>query len=50
MLFFFPDEKEPKNQENSIGLRQDYSYSANFLPPRAGKIAVVGKVTIRKFQ
>jgi len=35
--------RETKNQENSIGLRLGYSSSANFHPPRAGKISSVGK-------
>ena len=31
------------DQENSIGLREDYSSSANFLPPRAGKVSAINK-------
>jgi len=42
-LFFLLDQKETKNQENSIGLREDYSSSANFLPPRAGKATSIRK-------
>jgi len=31
------------DQENPIGLRLDYSSSANFLPPRAGKMSLPRK-------
>jgi hypothetical protein len=31
------------DQENSIGLCKGYSSSANFLPPRAGKISLLRK-------
>ena len=31
------------DQENSIGLHWDYSSSANFLPPRAGKMSLLEK-------
>jgi hypothetical protein len=42
-MYFFLDEKVPKNQENSIGLREGYSSSANFHPPRAGKVSAINK-------
>jgi hypothetical protein len=42
-IFFLLDQKERKNQENSIGLCQDFYSSANFLPPRAGKMSAINK-------
>ena len=36
-LFGIAPKRNQKSLENSIGLRKDYSSSANFLPPRAGK-------------
>jgi hypothetical protein len=42
-MFFFLDEKEPKNQENPIGLRKGNAPSADFLPPRTGNRSFIGK-------
>jgi hypothetical protein len=47
-MYFFLDEKVPKNQENSIGLHEDYTSSANFLPPRAGRFYQQGRFEIAK--
>jgi hypothetical protein len=42
-MFFLLDQKEPKNQENPIGLCKGNAPSADFLPPRARKISVKRK-------
>jgi len=42
-MFFFLDEKEPKNQENPIGLCKGNAPSADFLPPRVRTIIVIRK-------
>jgi hypothetical protein len=42
-MFFLLDQKEPKNQENPIGLYKGNAPSADFLPPRAGNKFLIGK-------
>jgi hypothetical protein len=43
LLFGIAPKSNQKSLENSIGLRKDYSSSANFLPPRAGKVFAINK-------
>jgi len=42
-MFFLLDQKEPKNQENPIGLYKGNAPSADFLPPREGKMTLIRK-------